>query len=149
MADSTFKLPWLIPGFQRPNFKFYKIKMAIPTEIPQNLIFLVIYLSILYIFIGGVYNLVNEDTIAFGTASDGGPELFYPGQDRQFLIEGIVAGVIMFVGAAGLYLLNQATTDPHNVNRAATYQIIGGLLVMLSYFVLANMFRCKINPSEC
>ena len=148
MAESQFRLPW-VPLLQRPNFKFYKVRFSIPTRIPPNLLFLAIYLSIFYIFAGGVYDLVNKDTIAFGTDADGGPQLFYPSQDRQFLLEGIAAALVMFMGAAGIYLLGQATSDPHDTGRASTYQIIGGILILIAFIMISSMFNCKVNPGSC
>ena len=141
------QLPW-IPGMKRPNFMFYRLKVTIPTEIPSSVIFALIYLSMLYIFSGGVYDLV-EEPFARGSDSQGNPVLLYSDQDRQFLLEGIVAGVIMFLGATGLYLLSQATTDPHNPNRATTYQTLGVILLVLSFLILQTMFNCKLNPSNC
>jgi hypothetical protein len=148
MAESQFRLPW-VPLIQRPNFKFYKVRFSIPTRINTNVLYFLIYLSIFYIFAGGVYDLVNKDTIAFGTDSDGGPQLFYPSQDRQFLLEGIAAALVMFMGAGGIYLLGQATSDPHDTGRASTYQIIGGILILIAFIMISSMFNCKVNPGSC
>jgi len=137
------RLPWL-PGLQRPNFTFYRIRISIPTRVPPSFIFGLIYLSILYIYSGGVYDIV-EKPYARGSDQKGNPVLLYTNQDRQFLIEGIVAGVIMFVGAFGLYFMNQATTDPHNPDRATSYQLMGLIMVAFAFLILQSMFNCKIN----
>lgn len=141
MVDRNLKLPW-IPGLQRPNFIFYRIRFSLPTKIPPALIYGLIYLSILYIYAGGVYDLV-EKPFARGADAQGNPVLIWPDQDRQFLIEGIVAGIIMFLGAAGLYMLNQATADPHNPNRATTYQTIGAVLIVIAFIILQSMYKTK------
>ena len=93
MASPQFKLPWVF-GVKRPAFVFYRIRMAIPTTVPTNLIYLGVFLGVFYIFMGGVYDLVNDDVIAFGSDQQGNPLLWYPSQDRQFLIEGIVAALV-------------------------------------------------------
>ncbi|MCY3411428.1 MAG: hypothetical protein INQ03_07325 [Candidatus Heimdallarchaeota archaeon] len=142
-------LPWVaIPGVKRPQFVFNKIKFVLPTRIPSNFIFLAIFLSILYIYIGGVYNLV-EDPLAFGGGEDGNPILIYPSQDRQFLIEGLVAGLVMMMGALGLYLINSATNDPHDTSRAVSYQTFGVILIVIAFFILNNMYNCKIDSTAC
>ena len=145
MADRV-TLPW-IPGLTRPKFVFYKIRIAIPTRIPPSLIYGLIYLSILYIYAGGVYDLV-EEPFARGSGPNGDPILILADQDRQFLIEGIVAGVVMFMGAAGLYLIGEAATDPHKPDRATAYQAMGIILIVLAFLILQSMYNCKIT-GEC
>ena len=87
------------------------------------LLYFAIFASVFYVFAGGVYDFV-EEPISRGADSNGNPILIYPDRDRQFLIEGIVAAIIMFLGAGGLYMINQATTDPHNPQRASSYQAL-------------------------
>ena len=142
-----FRLPWLV-GLKRPNFVFYKLKISVPTSVPSWLIFGLIYFSILYIYVGGVYNLV-EHPYARGADSSGNPIIIMPNQDRQFLIEGIVAGIMMFVGAVGLYLLAQATSDPHNPGRAVSYQSMGVVLLFLAFIILQSMYSCKLSSTNC
>ena len=149
MADRKFRLPW-IPFIKRPNFKFYRVRFNIPTRIDIKIVYFVIYLTIFYIFAGGVYGLVNEDTPTFGfDLETGEPQLFYPRQDSQYLVEGIAAALVMFMGATGIYLLGQATSDPHDTDRVSTYQVIGGILILLAFIMIASMFRCKIDPESC
>lgn len=149
MADRKFRLPW-IPFIKRPNFKFYKVRFTIPTRLDIKIVYFIIYLTIFYIFAGGVYGLVNENTPAFGLDPEtGGPVLFYPSQDRQYLIEGIAAALVIFMGATGIYLLGQATSDPHDTGRASTYQIVGGILILIAFIMIASMFKCKMNPGTC
>ena len=137
-----------IPGLKRPNYAFYRLKFSIPSRIPPQLIFGLIYLSILYIYAGGVYDIV-EHPIARGSTQNGQPVLLLTSQDRQFLIEGIVAGVVMFIGAIGLYFMSQATTDPHNPDRATTYQIIGVFLISMAFLILQSMYNCKTGAASC
>ncbi|MHA2169674.1 MAG: hypothetical protein ACXAB7_07240 [Candidatus Kariarchaeaceae archaeon] len=141
MDRKTIRVRW-IPGFQRPNFIFYRIRVTLPTKIPPSFIYAAIFLSILYVYSGGVYDLV-EKPFARGADSQGNPVLIWPDQDRQFLIEGIVAGILMFLGAGGLYMLSQATADPHNPSRASTFQTIGVVMILISFLILQSMFKTK------
>ncbi len=142
MSDRV-QLPW-IPGIERPKFVFYRIKITIPTRIPPSLVYGLVFLSILYIYAGGVYDLV-EEPFARGSDAQGNPILLLTDQDRQFLIEGVVAGVVMFLGAGGLYMIAEAATDPHNPDRATTYQGIGVILLLFAFLVLQSMFNCKLT----
>lgn len=143
LSEKRIRLPW-VPGLKRPNFVFYRIKVSIPRRIPPTLIYVLIYFSILYIFSGGVYNLV-KDPFARGADQNGQPVLIYTDEDRQFVIEGYVAGIVMFMGAAGLYLLSQATTDPHNPSRATSYQTMGVIVIFLAFLILQSMYNCKVT----
>lgn len=143
-SSDKINLPWVVvPGVKRPKFEFVKIKFALPTRIPSSLVFVLIYFSIFYIYAGGVYDLV-EDPLAFGQDANRDPLLIYPSQDRQFLLEGIVAGLVMMMGAAGLYMISAATSDPHDTSRASTYQTIGVLVILIAFFILQNMYKKKI-----
>ncbi len=141
MSDESLKLPW-IPGLYRPNFIFYKLKFSIPTRIPISVVYFAIFASVFYIFAGGVYDLV-EKPFARGADSEGNPVLLWPDQDRQFLIEGIVAALVMFLGAGGLYLISQATTDPHNPSRATYFQALGFIVIIVAFITLQSMFNTK------
>ncbi len=148
MSETKFRLPW-IPGLKRPNFVFYRIRFAIPTSVSPNLIYFLLFLSIFYIYIGGVYDIISENVIAFSSDKSGNPVLFYPGQDRQYIIEGIVAGLVMFMGALGLYFMHIATNEPHNTTRAMFYQSAGIFLVFMAFIILQLMFKCKVKPDSC
>lgn len=133
-------LPWVVP-LRRPKFTFYRIKVTIPTSIPTQYIYALIYLSLFYIYIGGVYNLL-ENTPAIG--SDGtNPVLIYARLDAQYILEGIVAGLIMFAGAFGLYLLREASSDPYNPDRANAFIIYGVILLITAFVMLNNMLAKK------
>lgn len=143
-------LPWVanIWGVKRPNFELAKISFSIPTTIPFGLVRTLVFFSIFYIYIGGVYDLV-ENPLAFGGSDTGGPALIWQSQDRQFLLEGIVAGLLMFLGFGGLYLIAQATSDPHDTERANRNQLAGTIFIIIAFYILQNMYQCKIRPDSC
>ena len=137
------KLPWVIPGIRRPNFRFYRLTFTLPREVPTKLFVLTLFLAIFYIYMGGVYDVV-EKPLTIGSDQKGNPLLFYPGGiDRQFLLEGIVAALLMFVGFIGLYLMDSATHDPHDPNRAYKYMTVGSVLIVLAMIVLQRMIDLK------
>lgn len=138
------KLPWVVPGFRRPKFIFYRIKFTIPTSIDSRIIFFLVYVSIFYIYIGGVYNLL-EDPIAIASDAQNNPVLVAEGLDRQFIIEGVVAGMLMFAGFFGFLLLKEATADPYNTNRANSYLLGGFVLIFFAFLALSNMYGEKLG----
>lgn len=141
MSEKSLRLPW-VPGIKRPNFIFYRIRLTLPSKIPSSVIYFAIFGAVFYIFMGGVYDLI-EKPFARGADSQGNPILIYPDVNRQFLIEGVVAALVMFMGALGLYLLNQATSDPHNPTRASYYQILGVVLLTVAFIIIQSMYAKK------
>jgi hypothetical protein len=134
-------MPWVLP-LRRPNFVFYKLKISFPTRISPKLFFTIIYVSIFYIFSGGVFNQL-KDRGARGYREDGTPILLYPDLDQQFVLEGYAAGILILIGAMGIYLLLEATRDPHNTNRAFSYQLIGIVLIVIAVLIIQNMWYDK------
>jgi hypothetical protein len=136
------KLPWVVPGLRQPRFVFYRIKLTIPTSVPPQLIFFLVFASVFYIYIGGVYNVLLNP-IAIASDAQNNPVLIARGIDTQFIIEGVVAGILMFAGAFGLYLLKEASADPYNINRANSYLVGGVIVVMLSFLLLTSIMNTK------
>lgn len=144
------KVPWLIP-LRRPNFYFPRIVLGKP-KIPNWVIYVAVFTSIFYVFSGGVYNLVEDNIPAYGF-ENGEIELIfnrykgkgscYSNLDHQYLVEGIVAGLMVFMGSFGLYILNQATRDPHDIRKAENYQMFGLILIILAFLILSSMMSDK------
>lgn len=138
------KLPWIFPGIRQPNFYLPKIEPTIPTSISPRVIYTLVYVSVFYIFIGGVYDLI-QSPIAIGADSAGNPVLVYTNAlERQFLIEGIVAGLLMFLGALGLFLLKEAPSNPHDTDRANMLVALGMASIFIAWLALENMIQQKL-----
>ncbi len=137
------KLPWVFPGLRRPNFRFYKLTFSMRREVPGKILYVLIFLAIFYIYIGGMYDLV-EKPLTIGSDQNNNPLLIFPGgTDRQFLLEGIVAGLLMFVGFGGLFLLDNAAKDPHDTQRAWKLMTVATVIVILAFLTLQRMLDVK------
>ncbi len=138
------KLPWIFPGLKKPNFYLYELRIRIPTEIPPNIINVLIFLIIFYIYIGGVYDVVKADELlSVGADSQGNPRLIYPGTDRQFLVEGIIAGLAMMLGTYGLYLMYDATKYFFDARVSLLRQFAGIAIVAFTTLTLLLMIQAK------
>ena len=138
------KVKWIFPGLRQPSFYLPKIEPTIPTTVSPKVIYTLVYVSVFYIFIGGVYDLI-QSPIAIGADRSGNPVLVYTGAlERQFLIEGIVAGILMFIGALGLYLLKEAPSNPHDTDRANMYFALGFASIIIAWLALENLIGQKI-----
>ena len=79
------KVPWVFIA-RKPKYSFSKIKFSFPTTIPSWLIYFLIYGGVFYIYIGGVYNAL-ENPIAFASDAQNNIAFISKGLDRQFLLE--------------------------------------------------------------
>lgn len=140
----TGKLPWLLPGIRRPNFNFYQIRFRIPTTIPPGVIYFIVYAIIFYIFSGGAYHAVNKDVISIGQSGNR-PIFIAPYQSAQYLIEGIVAGLVFAFAALSLYIFDYATKYVFEVNTAQKLELLGVVLISVWYIVLTLMYKQKVG----
>ena len=138
-------IPWVVYGFRKPNFHLPPIRIRIPTTIPHQVISVNALLVMYYIFAGGVYNSVADNIQSFGVR-DGEIQLVrweYGEVDKQYKFEGFVAGILIYMGSLGLYLIREGSRDPRNPNRTNNYQILGTLLVSFAYFLLQRTMDIK------
>ncbi len=137
------KVPWVFPAPQ-PKFVLPRLKFTIPTTVPTNLIFFLVYVGVFYVFIGGVYDLVNNP-IAIGVVGNTPLLISNQGVGSQFLLEGIVGGLVMFLGSFGLYLIRQASSNPHDTENANRLFILGVLTLLLSIIFIYSMYMAKTS----
>lgn len=136
------KVKWIFVGFNKPNFNLPKIEPVIPTTISPRVVYTLVYISVFYIFIGGVYDLI-QDPVAIGADQNGNPVLIANRNGQQFLIEGIVAGMLMFLGAIGLYLLKEAPSNPHDTGRATMMMTLSIVILFVTFVSLERMMNFK------
>jgi len=138
------KLPWILPGIRRPNFSLYGIKIRLPTTIPKGVIYFIVYGVVFYIFSGGAYHIVNKNIVSIGQSGNK-PVFVAPYNSVQYLIEGIVAGLIFIAGALSLYLFEYATKFTYEINTAQKLELLGIVLVVVWYVAISMMFHAKIG----
>ncbi len=136
------KVPWVFV-VRRPRFSFSKLKMSFPTSVPTWLIYSLIYISVFYIYIGGVYNVL-ENPIAFASDAQNNIALIANGIDRQFLLEGVVAGLLMFLGAFGFFLMKDASKDYNDKSRFYYKALPGWILAIGAFFAITAMMGVKL-----
>ncbi|MHA2030775.1 MAG: hypothetical protein ACW98K_10195 [Candidatus Kariarchaeaceae archaeon] len=140
-------IPWVAYGFRRPNFHLPPIRVRLPRTIPRQVISVGALLVVFYIFAGGVYNSVADNVQTFGFRNEKIQLVKWDrGEvDSQYKFEGLVAGILIYLGSFGLYLIREGSRDPHNPNRTNNYQIIGTLFVSFSFFLLERMMDIKTS----
>ncbi len=136
------KLPWILGNtVRRPTFHFPRIKLGFPTEIPMSAVYGAVMLIIFYVFVGGAYDLVQKPEALGGMQS---PEIVVKSLDQQYLLEGLIAGTVMFLGAAGLYTLHYATSFSTDLRRSSSVMAVGVLMVLAALVMILALWNSKI-----
>ena len=72
--------------------------------------------------------------------------VIYPGQlDRQFLVEGMAAGILMFIGAGGFFLIYYSTQYAYSPKNATILLLCGIGVVAVAWIGVMFMLRTKLG----
>jgi hypothetical protein len=136
------KMPWVMKSIRIPYLAFPDFKgrsLDIPTP-SRNILLGLIYVFLFWLMMGGVYLMIPDSSgrtpIALGATSDGKPVWIYPSITDAFVIESIVAGAVIFIGAVGFLILYQATKHVYNTRYARMLIVIGFILATLTFVIL-------------
>ena len=101
------KTPWLFGSkLRKPKISYPKVagrRIVLPT--PSKTFGLILIYAILFILQVGVVYLLYRETPALGADSAGDPIFLYPSIQESFIVEGIVASILLFVSSTGFLLL--------------------------------------------
>ena len=142
------KTPWIFGNaIRKPNIVFPRVKRKrITTRITgiqtKTIIVLTIY-AILFILQTGVVYLVYRETPALGQADDETAMFLYPSTQEAFIIESIVASIMMIISSFGYLLLYRSSQYLYDRKTARGVLGIGILLIFISYIMLQWMIATK------
>ncbi len=137
------KLPFA-PLVRRPDYQLRHVRLTAPTAIPIQLVMAVVFIGLFFIYIGGFYDLAQEPP-AFGQKSDGSPLVILTELNHQFLVEGMAAGFLMFIGAGGFFLIHYSTQYAYSQKNATILLIMGIGIVVLCWVGVVFILRQKIG----
>lgn len=146
------KTPWILgSAIRKPKIMFPKVaprRLAgrITGMQTKTLVVFAIY-SILFILQTGVVYLVYRGTPALGQTGDETAMFLYPSTQEAFIIESIVASIMMIISSAGYLLLYRASQHLYDRKTARGILAMGILLVFVSYVVLQWMIATKSGVS--
>ncbi|MHA1125998.1 MAG: hypothetical protein ACTSO7_10905 [Candidatus Heimdallarchaeota archaeon] len=135
-------IPFL-PVVRRPDYQLRFVKLSAPTSIPIELIIAVIFIGLFFIYMGGFYNIAR-DSIAFGTYNDQ-PYVIVRALDHQFLFEGMAAGILMFVGAGGMFMIYYSTQYAYSPKNATILLVVGIGVFVLAWVACMFMLTTKMG----
>jgi hypothetical protein len=143
------KTPWIFgKKIKKPKIIFPKItstRISLPT--PSKALGLAVIYAILFVLQTGVVYLMYRETPALGADSAGDPIFIYPGIHESFIVEGIVASILIFVASTGFLLLYQASKHSYNKSLAIRIMIIGTIMILVAYVSLQYMIAVKLGET--
>jgi hypothetical protein len=148
------KMTWVtknirIPYVNFPDFKGRNFDIPTPS---RNILLGVIYVFLFWLMMGGVYLMIPNSSghlpIALGADQSGTPIWIYPSITDAFVIESIVAGSVIFIGAVGFIILYQSTKHIYNTRYARILITIGFIMATVTFIILQFIIiQRKANPS--
>jgi hypothetical protein len=136
-------LPFL-PIVRRPDYQLRYAKVGLPTSIPVPIITSVILIGLLFIYVGGFFDLAKEP-VAFGSDANQEAVVIASALDYQFLIEGLAAGFLMFIGAGGFFLIHYSTQYAYSPRNSTILLILGIGIVTACWIGVVFMLRAKLG----
>ena len=123
---------WWPKFIRKPNLRLRTPRIR-EVSLPSKWIFFAIVLGVYYFVVsGGLFTISYQPDPLIQTAS--GPLLLYPSIHRQLLIEGIVGGMLYFVGFLGFYFMYQSTRHIYRPRYSQMILASGLILILISFF---------------
>ncbi len=141
------KIPWVMGKQVRPPRIKYPVYREGSLSLPspgRSMMLLGIYVFLFWLLMGGIYLLIKEPSSMGGDAA-GNIMWLYPSSNDAFVIESIVAAVLVFVGGTGFFLLYNSTKHSFNYNYAIKLLILGLVLAGTSFGLLQFMMATKLG----
>ncbi|HEY0088388.1 MAG TPA: hypothetical protein VGB37_06070 [Candidatus Lokiarchaeia archaeon] len=142
--------PWIFGRMLRkPKIIFPKIRrksISIPT--PGKTFGVMIVYILLFILQTGVVYLIYRKPPAVGADSAGDPMFIYPNLHESFIVEGIVASILIFASSTGFILIYQASKHSFNRKMALRILVIGIGMIIGTFFALQYMLSVKMGTAN-
>ena len=139
------KTPWIFgKSFRKPKLNFPKFKfprLALP--MPSRAISVISIFIILFILQTGIAYLVVREPPALGATQTGDPLFILTDINEAFIIESIVASILILLCSTGFVFLYQASKYVYNRKMAATILTIGILTVIITFIALQYIIAVK------
>lgn len=139
------KTPWFLGNaLRKPKVNFPKIRLPrLSLPMPSRSISIIGIFIILFILQTGIAYLVVREPPALGATSGGEPIFILESINEAFIIESIVASVLILLCSTGFVLLYQASKYVYNRKMAITILTIGVLIIVITFGALQFIIAVK------
>jgi hypothetical protein len=116
----------------------------ISTMKPSSVLITIVALGVaVFLFAGGVYDIINQPLPAVYYNSRF--YFLYPSLSEQFVFDTVVSGILYVLGFVGLLAIYQSSKHAYNQRQAYMTMIIGATLLLIAYLFIEYFVRLKIS----
>ena len=139
------KTPWILgKTLRKPKINFPKFKsLKISLPMPSRSLSMIAILIILFVLQTGVAYLLVRQPPALGATQAGDALFIFTDIHEAFIIESMVASILIILCSTGFVLFYQASKYVYNRKMAAYILIIGILIIFISFAGLQFMLAVK------
>ncbi|MFX1570357.1 MAG: hypothetical protein ACFFCV_18505 [Promethearchaeota archaeon] len=139
--------PWIFGNsLRKPKIGFPKLRLSkISLPMPSRSLSVITILIVLFVLQTGVVYLLVREPPALGANSAGDPIFIYADVHESFIIEGIVASIMIILCSMGFVLLYQASKYVYNKKMAIWILVIGVGMIFISFILLQYMLSVKMG----
>ncbi|MEX2680242.1 MAG: hypothetical protein Q6373_001460 [Candidatus Sigynarchaeota archaeon] len=122
--------------------------IALPSP-PRMLMLMASYILLFWLMAGGIYFIVRNP-IAVGSSGSGENAravFFYPSTNESFIIEGIIAAILLFTSGIGLVLMYQGSLQKMNRSYAIKLLVVGFILSIIAFLALQWIMNIKLGKA--
>ncbi|MFX1418962.1 MAG: hypothetical protein ACFE9N_08600 [Promethearchaeota archaeon] len=141
------KTPWIFgKKLRKPKINFPKLRrVRVSLPMPSRSLSVITILIILFVLQTGIVYLIVRDPPAVGATAQGDPVFIYLDINESFIIEGIVASVLIIFCSTGFILLYQASKYVYNKKMAISILTIGVLMIVITFILLQYIISVKMR----
>ena len=141
------RTPWIFgTSLRKPKIGFPKMRIPrVSIPMPSRSLSVISILIVLFILQTGVVYLMVRKPPAVGANTAGDPVFIYSDVHESFIIEGIVASILIIFCSMGFILLYQASKYVYNKKMAVWILLIGVLMIVITFILLQYMLSVKMG----
>lgn len=141
------KTPWIFgKSLRKPKIHFPRMKIPkVSLPMPSRSLSIIGILIILFVLQTGVVYLLVRRPPALGANANGDPLFIFKDIHESFILEGIVASILIIFGSMGFIFLYQASKYVYNKKMAVWILTIGVIMIIISFILLQYMLNEKMG----
>lgn len=139
------KTPWILGRvLRKPKINFPKFRLPqISLPMPSRALGLIAIFVVLFVLQTGIAYLLVRRPPALGATQQGDPIFIYTGINDAFIVESIVASVLIILSSVGFIFLYQASKYVYNRKMAVSILTIGVLTIIITFIALQYIIAVK------
>ena len=139
------KTPWILgKALRKPKINFPKFRLPqVSLPMPSRALSIIAVFAVLFVLQTGIAYLLVREPPALGATQVGDPIFIFASINEAFIIESIVASILILLSSVGFIFLYQASKYVYNRKMAATILTICVLTIIKTFIALQYIIAVK------